>query len=209
MTTDFVSLACSKDSTRFNLVKPYRDITQWVATDGHRMHIKEDFAIEKPFSLVGENVEFPNYSMVIPTKAPTASTEVNVDKTVVKDLKRLVKLAKTATGEKEICARLALDKETKVEMSIQSNKAEALTAEIRYSLDCDTWMGSPFQPTGINIEYFAEALIGMYQEIDSYLIRVKLEIHQSTTVSGKVSHGPVVLKCEKLSALIMPMRLAN
>lgn len=70
-TLTYVTLATSKDKTRYNLTKAYRDSDKLIATDGHRMHWIEGLPHTAGAYLDGStDCEFPDYSQVMPKGSP-------------------------------------------------------------------------------------------------------------------------------------------
>jgi DNA polymerase III sliding clamp (beta) subunit (PCNA family) len=97
-TLDFVTLATSKDDTRYNMTQVYRDKTELVGTDGHRLHYVDNLPpVEKPHFLSGLDAPFPEWRQVIPPATEQKFTIV-LTREKLKAFKLIAGLAKIANN---------------------------------------------------------------------------------------------------------------
>lgn len=154
-TLDWTARATSDDRTRPSLTRVYRASTNFVATDGHRLHISSQLPATTAGYLDGSaDHQFPEYSQVIPTSDPSACIEFYLDSELLKTLGTVAKLAgkldyftirTVATGKLEI----SLDK--------CSVGVSSIFAVLKVNYD-ETGSNGEIPGIRVNPKYFLEAM---------------------------------------------------
>jgi DNA polymerase III sliding clamp (beta) subunit (PCNA family) len=97
--TQFVELAVSKDESRYNLCSIYRDKTELVATDGHRLHLQRGLPELTPHFINGLDAQFPEWQQIYPKNDAVSIAVIRVNSAVVKQLKTFNNMLKTLTDK--------------------------------------------------------------------------------------------------------------
>lgn len=108
--TQFVELAVSKDENRYNICSIYRDKTELVATDGHRLHLQRGLPELTPHYIDGLDANFPDWQEVYPKTDTVSEAVIRVDSAIVKKLKAFNGMLKSLT-----------DKNCKIEITFDQN----------------------------------------------------------------------------------------
>lgn len=96
-TLDYISLAVSKDSARYNMSAPWVQYGKLIATDGHRLHWHNCLANdEQAKGLTGESLEHqPDVRAVIPDLSKYQSAIIGVKHDAIKQVEALAKYITT------------------------------------------------------------------------------------------------------------------
>lgn len=97
--TQFVELAVSKDESRYNICAIYRDKTELVATDGHRLHLQRGLPESTPHYINGLDANFPDWQEVYPKTEAVSLAVIKVDSGMVKQLKAFNNMLKSLTDK--------------------------------------------------------------------------------------------------------------
>lgn len=199
---EFVTLATSKDTTRFNLQEVFRDTDAFVATDGHRLHWSDAPKIEKGHFISGLDAEFPDWKHINPLgkEVPQSCFSFLVDKTFLARFKVLQALAKAHDPKCQEIKLAAAFAESGNHL-VLSTKSELLTggqssiqASIRFEL-----VDSPTKECSFNLN--ASYLLDVISAAHAWnKNRVQIEVIYFG--QGK----PIVFKINSLgNAIIMPI----
>lgn len=194
-TQSFIKLAISREETRSNLCEIYRDETEIVATDGHRLHWINGLPEVQPHFLSGLDAEYPDWKQVLPKQGPEAACQLwgqALDYAQLKAFHTLVK---------------AFDKK------VQVVKAENTSRGLKLSAEHDNMKAEIILPNteveGIPVDF----VVGFNL---SYLLDALKPLDRSNIMVTICFHGvlaPIRLDYtgdfEHCHAIIMPMRLAE
>lgn len=198
-TNKWVSLARSKDKTRFNLCSVYRAATSIVATDGHRLHMSNGLPEVEPHFVDDIDGEFPDYTQVLPkTNVPSdcmlyfISQAVDGSKQQIKRLRKILAVVKAFERIPNVVLEVAASGATISHVGVDG-------FEIKYSLFIDAEVsrvpGSCDLPirVGVNLAYFIDAL-GMTEDNAATL-----------DIYGEL--GPMRFDNGTQTAIVMPARI--
>jgi DNA polymerase III sliding clamp (beta) subunit (PCNA family) len=151
---EYLELATSKDETRSNLCAIWRDKTELVATDGHRLHLQYNLpAIEKPHFINGLDAQFPDWQHVMPKGAASTKIIVRITADHVKKLKNVVTLIKHTDKH---CS--ALVNYTEKDISIVADNSQGMRVDFKLVDNFEKL--TPFS-INLNLKYFTDALHGI------------------------------------------------
>ena len=194
--------ACSKDETRAALNGVLVDKNKLVATDGHRMIVVEDKAIDnsKDWPVNGVDWQASNKPFIIPSSAINKAIK-NIPKS--KDTRGLPILEKVAIGETPentiTLQTTDLDTTDNVKTKIVNGKFPDYERVIPNLGE----VGGYDKKVGLNAHYMVEALQLMINFAD--------EKSKMVTFHMKDENHSIVLTCEneetKTTCVVMPMRL--
>lgn len=187
--SQFLELATSKDETRYNLCAIYRDKTELVATDGHRLHLQRGLPEMTPHFINGLDALFPDWRQVYPKTDAVSIAVIRIDSAIVKKLKTLNNMLKTL-NDKFCAIDITFDKDSmsiKTRGNIVSHWANVCQSEIS--------KGESFTIT-LNGNYFLDALSLAPKHGEFYTVEYRGEL------------SPVIIKRSLANeeALIMPMK---
>jgi DNA polymerase III sliding clamp (beta) subunit (PCNA family) len=187
MTLEYVQIAVSKDDTRYNLTKVYRDTEYLVATDGHRLHFSNGMPkVEKGFFLDGTDAEFPNWSQVR-VKSVNAQIEIGINK---HDLGVLEAIAKTLKANKSSEYSVTLTAKNN-KLTVTSNNSNSLV--ICYEMDSQN--SGDFE-IKLNLSYF----------LDAIRLPVKSQGMTAINIKFESAMSPIEIVTVFGTAIIMPLR---
>ena len=194
--------ACSKDETRPAINGVLVDENKLVATDGHKMFIVEDKAIDnaKDWPVNGVDWQASNQPFIIPSSAINKAIK-NIPKSKdTKDNPILEKVAIGETPENTITLQTTdLDTTDNVKTKIVDGKFPDYERVIPTLGE----VGGYDKKVGLNAHYMIEALQLMINFAD--------EKSKMVTFHMKDENHSIVLTCEneetKTTCVVMPMRL--
>lgn len=186
---EYLELATSKDETRYNLCAVWRDKTELVATDGHRLHLQRGLPEMTPHYINGLDAIFPDWRQVYPKTDTVSEAIIRVDSAIVKKLKAFNNMLKSLT-----------DKDCKIDITFDEN-----CMSIKTCGDIVTHWGSICKSEirkgksftiSLNGNYFFDALSLAPKHGEFYTIEYRSEL------------SPVIIKRSLANeeALIMPMK---
>ena len=189
-TFEFVSIAKSTDKTRPNLCDIYRDRYQFVASDGHRLHISTPQTEAVPSYVTGLDAEFPDYKQIMPKDPIVKGIAIMLDSGHIATLKGLLKLAESL-DKKCPSVKMIITKKT------ITFKLEAVRIKVSASveLNCFSPMDVPESNYTINLKYLMDVLVPASKITAKVLINYYGE------------SSPWMFEVERLgTAIIMPVR---
>lgn len=153
-TLTFVERAVSEDASRYSLMKVYRDTKNYVATNGHRLHISTDLPVADPAYIDGsKDSQFPNYAEIFPKNEAKAFIEFTLSAEQYNRLKLQVKSA-GRNGNVEL-------KFEKLRLAIHTKELSPSWGEMETTLKLavnDEVSRGQIPILRLNAEYFLEAL---------------------------------------------------
>lgn len=198
---DWLNLAISKDETSPHLLEAYRDKTNLVATDGHRLHLINNLPEATPGYVSGLNLDYPDYKTCIPDSKDCQ--EITFETGMLKDIKKMLADLKKIAGiikpyDSMTTVKLTIkDRQVKIESTgserqpfFISYKLEAILPEVDHVNHV----------AGINLSYLIDAL---------RVLLITESPGMELLVSGQLA--PMLFKFDagSLEALVMPIRLMN
>ena len=187
--TQFVEIAVSKEESRYNLCAIYRDKTELVATDGHRLHLQRGLPESTPHYINGLDANFPDWREVYPKTDIVSEAVIRVDSAIVKKLKAFNGMLKSLT-----------DKNCKIDITFDQN-----CMSIKTGGDIVTHWGSICKNEIRKGQSFTIKLNGNYF-LDAVSLAPKHGEFYTIEYRGELS--PVIIKRSLANeeALIMPMK---
>ena len=196
--------ACSKDETRPAINGVLVDKNKLVATDGHRMIVVEDKAIDsaKDWPVNGVDWQASNKPFIIPASAINKAIK-NIPKS--KDTRGLPILEKVAIGEtpENTITLQTTDLDTTDNVKTKILYSNSKFPDYERVIPTLGEVGGYDKKVGLNARYMIEALQLMINFAD--------EKSKMVTFHMKDENHSIVLTCEneetKTTCVVMPMRL--
>lgn len=197
-TLKFLELAVSKDKTRNMLTGIYRDRNHLVATNGHRMHYSNGLPDAEPHYLDNRSdVTFPEWRLFQPDE-----TKINVriglnrqDVVLLVDALKVLKPIAKLVSRHDYPVRIENNSEGLLLRVKDLNNI--VNASIKLPIEVPQPLTS-FRLC-INCNYLLDAL-----KITDYGI-----IELALSITENDCYNPLLLRADKTTALIMPMRMKD
>lgn len=198
-TLTYVTLATSKDKTRHNLTKVYRDSDKLIATDGHRMHWIEGLPHTAGAYLDGStDCQFPDYSQVMPKGKPvhvfTMFPHVNT-KNVLGALLKLVECHDKASKTVELRSSGAT-------MTLAIPNPEDIIGSVKLSGTLEENAPCGGIVLGVNLAYLIDAIAPALKDKSPTSF---------FTLEFRSEFEPIKVRChvagQDYHAIVMPVRL--
>ena len=194
--------ACSKDETRAALNGVLVDKNKLVATDGHRMIVVEDKAIDnsKDWPVNGVDWQASNKPFIIPSSAINKAIK-NIPKS--KDTRGLPILEKVAIGETPENTITLQTTDLDTTDNVKTKTVDGKFPDYERVIPTLGEVGGYDKKVGLNAHYMIEALQLMINFAD--------DKSKMVTFHMKDENHSIVLTCEneetKTTCVVMPMRL--
>lgn len=194
----YVEIAKSKDPTRFNLCEVYRDKTEIVATNGHRMHWSNHLPEVEPHYLSGLDAEFPSWRTVLPTENLSATAEIGLLAGEKGKFKALLGCLKNGTKHNRVFVKfIPVVDSSPARCEIKTTQLDGMECSMEfYTMGCSREFSFC-----VNAQYFFDAL--------SPLVLSK-DCTASLSLKFYGDLNPILIdyngKLDSLHALIMPMK---
>ena len=193
---------CSPDETRPSLNGVLADKNKLVATDGHKMFIVEDNAIDRSKEWPVNGVDWQDSSepFIIPSSAINKAIK-NIPKS--KDTRGLPILEKVAIGETPENTITLQTTDLDTTDNVKTKAVDGKFPDYRRVIPTLGEVGGYDKKVGLNAHYMIEALQLMINFAD--------EKSKMVTFHMKDENHSIVLTCEneetKTTCVVMPMRL--
>jgi hypothetical protein len=180
--TDYCNRAISTDKGRYNLISAFREANRLCGTDGHRLHLANDLPTATPHYLNSdlEICSAPCIDAVLP-KSLTAVASFRFSK---KEIARLRKLASLIPAGQKASILFTF--------AANNLRINFTTPELSFEFNFACEVFEPYN-VKINLDYFIDALIADHDQVfNAYSL-----VEKGT---------PIAITCDKLMAIIMPLR---
>jgi len=194
----YVEIARSTNKNCSNLLEVYRDKTEIVATDNHRLHWSNHLPEIEPHYLSGLNAEFPDWRRVLPRVDLIATAEIGLLAGVKGKLDGLLKCLKVGDNHNRVFVRfIPVEGDLPARCEIKTTQLDGMEVFLEfYIITCTQQFDF-----NVNAKYFIEALAPLIQSRDS---------SAAAEIKFYGSHFPILIdyqgKLDNLHAVVMPLR---
>jgi hypothetical protein len=191
----YVERAISKDETRSNMCRVYRDKKHLVATDGHRIHFANGLPeLEKGHYLDGYDGAFPSWDQVMPTGPVIAKVDLAISKDEVRKLKAVINFAFKVLNDRNITCKFRFEK-NQLLVTAQDKQCNLCTIALDFRYESNIPLDKPIE-LALNAQYFLDAT---EPQKDMFNVVVSLELRGATE--------GILITVPMGKAIVMPMRM--